>query len=124
MVQCLQSLRHTDLLNDTKKSLFIFKGNDFQNDTEIPSLCVVTMFSTYLKYMFWFIKIERYMGPMRENRSSRFPTRSDTNRPVQSQKNIKIQKFWVSEEEKLYYPCSEKKGTDQLRSYCEADLRL
>ena len=28
------------------------------------------------------------------------------------------------EEEKLYYPCSEKKGADQLRSYCEADLRL
>ena len=24
----------------------------------------------------------------------------------------------------LYYPCSENKGTDQLRSYCEADLRL
>ena len=27
-------------------------------------------------------------------------------------------------EEKLYYPCSENKGADQLRSYCEADLRL
>ena len=26
--------------------------------------------------------------------------------------------------EKLYYPCSENKGADQLRSYCEADLRL
>ena len=24
----------------------------------------------------------------------------------------------------MYYPCSENKGTDQLRSYCEADLRL
>ena len=23
-----------------------------------------------------------------------------------------------------YYPCSENKGTDQLHSYCEADLRL
>ena len=28
------------------------------------------------------------------------------------------------EEEKLYYPNSENKGADQLRSYCEADLRL
>ena len=27
-------------------------------------------------------------------------------------------------EEELYYPCSENKGADQLRSYCEADLRL
>ena len=26
--------------------------------------------------------------------------------------------------EELYYPCSENKGADQLRSYCEADLRL
>ena len=26
--------------------------------------------------------------------------------------------------EELYYPCSKNKGTDQLRSYCEADLRL
>ena len=24
----------------------------------------------------------------------------------------------------MYYPCSENKGADQLRSYCEADLRL
>ena len=27
-------------------------------------------------------------------------------------------------EEELYYPCSENKGDDQLRSYCEADLHL
>ena len=26
--------------------------------------------------------------------------------------------------EELYYPCSENTGADQLRSYCEADLRL
>ena len=24
----------------------------------------------------------------------------------------------------MYYPCGENKGADQLRSYCEADLRL
>ena len=24
----------------------------------------------------------------------------------------------------MYYPCSEIEGSDQLRSYCEADLRL
>ena len=24
----------------------------------------------------------------------------------------------------MYYPCSENKGADQLRSFCEADLHL
>ena len=52
------------------------------------------------------------------------PTRSDTNRAVQSPKILRGWKFWIEKEEELYYPCSENKGTDQLRSYCEADLRL
>ena len=30
----------------------------------------------------------------------------------------------MKEEEELYYPCSENKGADQVRSYCEADLRI
>ena len=33
-------------------------------------------------------------------------------------------KFRIKKEEELYYPCSEKKCADQLRSYCTADLRL
>ena len=53
-----------------------------------------------------------------------FPNRSDTNRPVQSQKRARSLKFWIYKVEELYYPCSENKGADQLRSYCEADLRL
>ena len=44
-----------------------------------------------------------------------FPNRSNTNEPVQSQKQA---------EEGLYYPCSENKGADQLRGHREADLRL
>ena len=52
------------------------------------------------------------------------PTMSDTNQPVQSQKIARSLKFGMNEEEKLYYPYSENKGADQLRSYCEADLRL
>ena len=52
------------------------------------------------------------------------PTRSDTNRPVQSQKRARILKFRIKVEEELYYASSENKGADQLRSYCEADLRL
>ena len=53
-----------------------------------------------------------------------FPTRSEKNRPVQSQKRARSLKFRIKVEEELYYPSSENKGADQLRSYCEADLRL
>ena len=64
--------------------------------------------------------------PVREKTTNRLcaPTRSDTNLPVQSQKQARSVKFWVKVEEILYYLCIEKKGADQLRSYCEADLRL
>ena len=52
------------------------------------------------------------------------PNRSDTNRSVQSLKKIiRSLKFWTLEEEELYYPCSENKCADQLRSNCEAYLR-
>ena len=53
-----------------------------------------------------------------------FPNRSDTNRPEQLQKQAKSLKLWSYVEEELYYPSSENKGTDQLHSYREADLRL
>ena len=32
--------------------------------------------------------------------------------------------FWIKKVEELYYPRSENKGADQLRSCCEADVRL
>ena len=53
-----------------------------------------------------------------------FPKWSDTNRPVQAQKQARSLKFRIYEEEEVCYPCSENKGADQLRSYREADLRL
>ena len=53
-----------------------------------------------------------------------FPTRFDTNRPIQSQKRSRSLKFRIKVEEELYYPSSENKGADQLRGYCEADLPL
>ena len=53
-----------------------------------------------------------------------FPKRSDTNRPVQLQKQARSLKFRIKVEEELYYPSSENKGADQLRGYREADLRL
>ena len=46
-------------------------------------------------------------------------TRSDTNRAVQSQKMVRGRKFWIEKVEELFYPCSENKGADQLRSYCD-----
>ena len=45
------------------------------------------------------------------------PTRSDT-------ENVRGRKFQIWKIEELYYPCSKNKCADQLRSYCEADLRL
>ena len=53
-----------------------------------------------------------------------FPTRSDTNRAVQAQKQARSLKFWSQVEEELYYPSSENKGADQLHGHREADLRL
>ena len=52
-----------------------------------------------------------------------FPTRSDTNRAVQSLNMSRGLKVWILIVEGLYYPYSENKGADQLRGY-EADLRL
>ena len=46
-----------------------------------------------------------------------FPNRSDTNRPVQVQKQARSLKFWIYKVEELYYPCSVNKGADQLRGY-------
>ena len=53
-----------------------------------------------------------------------FPTRSDTNHAVQLQNIARDLKFRIKKVEGLYYLCSENKGADQLRGYCEADLRL
>ena len=59
-----------------------------------------------------------------ENRSSGFPTRSHTNRAVQSLKIARDLKFRIYEAEGLCYPTGENKGADQLRGHREADLRL
>ena len=45
-------------------------------------------------------------------------------RVVQPQKIARGLKFWIYEEEGLYYLFSENKGADQLRGYREADLCL
>ena len=43
---------------------------------------------------------------------------------VPPQKMARSLKFQIKKVEGLYYPYSENKGADQLRSYCAADLRL
>ena len=50
-------------------------------------------------------------------------TRSDTNQAGQPLKVARGLKFCIKEVEVLYYPSSENKDADQLRGYCEADLR-
>ena len=53
-----------------------------------------------------------------------FQTWSDKNQAVQLQKKDRGLQFQIQEVEGMYYPCSKNKGPDQLRGYCEADLRL
>ena len=53
-----------------------------------------------------------------------FPTWSDTNQAMQSQKMTRGLKFRIKKVEGLDYLCSENKDADQLRGYREADLRL
>ena len=53
-----------------------------------------------------------------------FPTWSDTNRAVQSQKMARGLKFLFKKVEGLNYLFSVNKDADQLRGYREADLRL
>ena len=59
-----------------------------------------------------------------KNPNSGFPTRSHTNRAVQSQKMAIGLKFWIKEEEELDYLYSVNKGADQLHGYRAADLHL
>ena len=42
---------------------------------------------------------------------------TNTNQAVHAQKMAKDWKFWIWKEEELYYPCSETKGTDLLRTF-------
>ena len=53
-----------------------------------------------------------------------FIYKSDTNQAVQAQKMARGWKFQIKIEVEMYNPCRENKGSDQLCSYCEADLRL
>ena len=53
-----------------------------------------------------------------------FSTRSDTNRPVESQKRARSLKFWMLVEEELCYPCSKNKGADQLRGNFAVTAKL
>ena len=57
--------------------------------------------------------------PLREKRKTTIwvPTRSDTNRAIQSQKMVRGWKFCIYVEEGLYLPCSKDKGDYQLRGY-------
>ena len=60
--------------------------------------------------------------PRREKTGLRGFRPGSTQTGMCSQKDSK--KFWIKKVEKLYYLYRENKGADQLRGYCEADLRL
>ena len=69
--------------------------------------------------------VKQIRAASRENRSSGFPTRFDTNRPMQLQKMIRCLKSRNKEEGSGHcYAHSENKGADQLCSHCTSDLCL
>ena len=86
----------------------------------LPLLCKVISYQFTLSNSYNSESFE----PPRGKKTMWFPIRSDTNRPVQTQKRATSLKFRIYVEEELYYPSSENKGADQLRGYREADLRL
>ena len=51
-------------------------------------------------------------------------TRSDTNQPVQSQKQARSLQFGFKKQEDCSIRAGKNKDADQLCSYCTADLRL
>ena len=58
----------------------------------------------------------------RENQSSQFQTRFDSNQSLQSQKQARSMNFWIQVEEELYYLCSEIRAVAGQRS--SPDLRF
>ena len=60
----------------------------------------------------------------RENLSSGFPNRFDTDWAKQAQETSRGLKFWIKEADGVSYLCSENKGADQLRGYHTFDLHL
>ena len=72
----------------------------------------------------WYTTVDCIRVVLRENPSSGFLIRFDTNLAVQPQKMARDLKFWYKEVEGLYSLCSENKGDDQLCGYRTADLRL
>ena len=69
-------------------------------------------------------RLVSYMSRLMGKPTMWFPNRSNKNQAAQSQKQARSLKFRTQEEEGLYYSFRENKGADQLREYCEADLRL
>ena len=53
-----------------------------------------------------------------------FPNRSETNRAVQAHMARAAGSFGLRKLEELFNPFRENKAADQLRIYCEDDLRL
>ena len=107
-----------------------------ENGPRASSAPALGLNTIILKHVYWYmlqISGERLQdhwsscimwAATRKNRSSGFQTWSDTNQPVQSQKQARSLKIRIHKEEGLCYPSSENEGADQMNSYCTVDLRL
>ena len=102
--------------------------------SEISSLCLYSSVCVRLvgKPHCWFIRVAPHiyiksscdicMSHLMGKPTMWFPNRFNTIRAVQAQMARRL-KFRILVEAELYYPSSENKGADQLRSNCESDLR-
>ena len=62
--------------------------------------------------------------PSRENLSSGFATRYDSNRPAQPHRLATVLRFWIQQVDLLYYLCSEQQRCWSDCADAQADMRL
>ena len=88
----------------------------FKQTTRTPSKSATVLYlHSTINFLSFFIHTHRYISHFMREPTMWFSNTSDTNQPVQSQKQARSLEFWILKEE-CYYPCSE--------NYREADLRL
>ena len=83
-----------------------------EREIEAQQLPIVYRYSWSKIGQYW-----KYVSHLIRKPTMWFPNRFDTNPSVQAhQKMARGWLFWIKKVEALYFPCSENKGADQLRS--------
>ena len=85
---------------------------------------VFVLFFTLIYREIIFLKCHQIWASSRENLSSGFSTRQDSNRPAQLQKVVRVLKFRIQKLEVLYYLGREQQRRWSDSVHAQADLRL